>query len=80
MLEEMLSDAELVGEARANNIANFLFGFSRAFDGRVIQRRELNEQIFARVMEDKDFSAVLKDLLGKRMYEMVRAKSGRQHN
>jgi type I restriction enzyme R subunit len=68
----MLGDEELVGEAKANSVDNFLFGFGRAFDGRVIERRELNEQIFARVMEDKDFSAVLKDLLGKRMYEMVR--------
>jgi type I restriction enzyme, R subunit len=80
MLEEMLGDEQLVGEARANTVDNFLYGFGRAFDGRVIERRELNEQIFARVMEDKEFSAVLKELLGKRMYEMVRAPKSKPNN
>jgi type I restriction enzyme R subunit len=48
-------DEKIVEAARANNLANFSPIFDRMLDELFIDRMEGNEEIFSRVMTDKQF-------------------------
>jgi type I restriction enzyme R subunit len=71
-IREALSlDADLVAQAKANQLDNFRFGFEQAFESKVIERREANEEIFSRLMDDPEFMAAVKNLLVGEVYERI---------
>ena len=62
--------------AKANNEANFSAYFGRILDDLFIQRMEGNDEIFHRVMSDKQFRATAQDHLAREVYERVRGSRG----
>jgi type I restriction enzyme R subunit len=50
--EDMLLDETLGHQAVSNTMENFKYGFENMFMDTVIKRREMNENMFARIMDD----------------------------
>ena len=71
--EEMIRDEKLTGQAKINTIENFKFGFEELFITKLVDRMDQNKGIFDRMMEDKEFSRVVKDYLLKRVYKRLKA-------
>jgi type I restriction enzyme R subunit len=69
--EEMADDEHLQEQAQANTLANFKFGFDRRFEDKVVERREANEDLFNRILEDKDFGDAVRDYLLRKVYERL---------
>ena len=65
-------DEKIVEAAKANSEANFSAYFGRVLDDLFIQRMDGNEEIFNRVMSDKQFRAVAQDHLTQEVYRRVR--------
>jgi type I restriction enzyme R subunit len=65
-------DEKIVEAAKANTEANFSAFFARVLDDLFIQRMEGNDEIFARVMSDKQFRAAAQDHLAREVYERLR--------
>ena len=65
-------DEKVVEAAKANNEANFSAYFGRILDDLFIQRMEGNDEIFHRVMSDKQFRAAAQENLAREVYSRVR--------
>lgn len=65
-------DDRIVEAAKANTEANFSAFFSRVLDDLFIQRMEGNDEIFNRVMSDKQFRTAAQEHLAREVYERVR--------
>lgn len=65
-------DEKIVEAAKANNEANFSAYFSRVLDDLFIQRMEGNDEIFNRVMSDKQFRAAAQEHLAREVYDRIR--------
>jgi type I restriction enzyme R subunit len=65
-------DDKVVEAAMANNEANFAAYFGRILDDLFIQRMEGNDEIFHRVMSDKQFRAAAQDQIAREVYERIR--------
>ena len=64
-------DEKIVEAARANTKANFSAFFDRILDDLFIQRMEGNEEIFNRVMNDKEFRKIAQEQLAQEIYERI---------
>lgn len=71
--EEAFADPQLVEAAHANEIENFRFVWDRTLQGIFIDRMDLNEEFFARFMNDPEFHRVLSALLMRDVYDRIRA-------
>ncbi|MBS1066455.1 type I restriction endonuclease subunit R [Gluconobacter kondonii] len=69
-------DEKVVEAAKANTETNFSAFFGRILDDLFIQRMEGNDEIFNRVMSDKQFRNAAQEHLAREVYERIR--SGRQ--
>lgn len=67
-----LSFFAFVEAAKANSEANFSAFFGRVLDDLFIQRMEGNDEIFNRVMSDKQFRTAAQDQLAREIYDRVR--------
>lgn len=65
-------DEKIVEAARANNLNNFSSFLERMLDELFIERMEGNEDIFSRVMTDKDFRSAAHDHLAEEIFKRVR--------
>jgi type I restriction enzyme R subunit len=72
--ETWLSDPEVAAQARNNTIENFRLVFDRMFMDTVVTRMDDNEAIFKRILDDEEFSEVLKDLYAGRVYRRARER------
>jgi type I restriction enzyme, R subunit len=63
---------KVVEAVRANSLPNFSAYFGRILDDLFIQRMEGNDEIFHRVMSDKQFRTAAQDHLAREVYERVR--------
>ena len=66
--EDMVADTQLAAQARSNPIDTFKLGFDKAAQDKFISRMDQNQEIFARIMDDKEFSTLVMDYLLKRVY------------
>lgn len=66
-LNEEISEA-----AKANNFSNFSEYFDKILDELFIARMEGNEEIFSRVMTDKEFRAAAHDHLAQEIFHRIR--------
>lgn len=66
--EDMVADLKLAAQAKSNTIDNFKFGFKEAALDKFINRMDQNQDIFARMMDDQDFSGLVMDYLLKKVY------------
>lgn len=65
-------DDKIVEAAKANNLANFSSYLERMLDELFIDRMEGNEEIFARVMTDKEFRSAAHEHLALEIFRRVR--------
>ncbi len=66
-------DEKVVEAAKANTEANFSAFFGRILDDLFIQRMEGNDEIFNRVMNDKQFRSAAQGHLAREVYERIRS-------
>ena len=69
------NNEKIVEAAQANNLPNFSAFFGRILDDLFIQRMEGNDEIFNRVMSDKQFRTAAQDHLAREVYERIRNAS-----
>lgn len=69
-------DEKIIEAARANNLANFSSYLERMLDELFIDRMDGNEEIFSRVMTDKEFRAVAHEHLAREIFKRAREKNG----
>ena len=69
-----IHNERIVEAAKANSLANFATFFGKVLDDLFIQRMEGNDEIFARVMSDKQFRSAAHDHLAKEVFEQIRGK------
>ncbi len=65
-------DDKIVEAAKANNLANFSSYLERMLDELFIDRMEGNEEIFSRVMTDKEFRSAAHEHLALEIFRRVR--------
>jgi type I restriction enzyme R subunit len=67
-------DEDIAEAARANNFANFSAYFDKILDELFIARMEGNEDIFSRVMADKEFRSAAHGHLAHEIFQRIRDK------
>jgi type I restriction enzyme R subunit len=72
--EDMVLDEKLSEQAKNNPIENFKFGFDDMFMDKLIGRMEQNQDIFTKMMDDKEFGGLVKGYMLKKVYERLSAK------
>ncbi|MGD2087425.1 MAG: DEAD/DEAH box helicase family protein [Candidatus Aminicenantes bacterium] len=72
--EDMLLDETLGHQAMSNTIENFKYGFENMFMDTVIKRREMNENMFARIMDDTGIREFVMSHLLPWVYRRLRRK------
>lgn len=71
--EELVVHGGLKEQAQNNPIENFKFGFEELFLDKLIARMEQNQDIFTKMMDDKEFGDVVKGYMLKKVYERLNA-------
>lgn len=66
--ESLLQDETLAQQAKSNPIQNFKYGFDEIFLSKLIERMDVNQDIFEKIMNDQDFGAAVQDWLLKKVY------------
>lgn len=74
IIEAALSVDELQQAAQANSIDKFQLLFRQVLESLIIERMEMNEDLFARFMNEADFQAVIAAGLGQKVYERIPKK------
>jgi len=69
---ELVNDEGLSQQAKSNSIDNFKFGFDDIFMDKLISRMEQNQDIFAKMMDDKEFGGLVRNYMLKKVYERLR--------
>jgi type I restriction enzyme, R subunit len=70
--EEMAANTKLQEQAQSNTIENFKYGFEDAFIASLIKRMDQNQEIFTKIMDDEEFSKVVKNLMLEKVYSRLR--------
>lgn len=69
--EELVADENLSQQAKSNTMGNFKYGFEDVFLTKLIERMDTNQEIFAKIMDDKAFGDVVKDWMLKKVYQRL---------
>ena len=64
-------DKKLAEQAKNNPIENFKFGFDDIFMDALISRMEQNQDIFGKMMDDKEFGGLVKGYMLKKVYDRL---------
>jgi type I restriction enzyme R subunit len=67
-----LADEHLVDQARANPLDNFRLVFADKFISTMVSRMDDNEDLFKRVLDDRDFQAVVMEHYLRRVFDRAR--------
>lgn len=67
--EELYADDKLRQQAQANSIENFKFGFDDIYMDKAISRMEQNQDIFSKMMDDKEFGGLVRDYMLRKVYD-----------
>ena len=68
-------DEKILEAPKANNLVNFSSYLERMLDELFIDRMEGNEEIFSRVMTDKDFRSAAHEHLAREIFNRVNRKN-----
>ncbi|MDB5287341.1 MAG: restriction endonuclease subunit [Mucilaginibacter sp.] len=68
---ELVADKKLSLQAKSNTIENFKFGFDDIFMDKLISRMEQNQDIFSKMMDDKEFGGLVKNYMLKKVYNSL---------
>lgn len=69
--EALIQDQALFQQAKSNSIQNFKYGFDDAFLTKLIERMDLNQDIFTKVIDDKEFGEAVKDWMLRKVYDRL---------
>ncbi len=68
---ELMEDETLQAQARVNKIDTFKFAFHDKFIDKLVGRVEQNQEIYEKIMEDKAFGDLVKELMMKKIYKAL---------
>ncbi len=68
---ELMDDETLLTQAKVNKIDTFKFAFEDKFIDILIGRIDQNQEIFEKILEDKAFGDLVKQLMMKRIYRRM---------
>jgi type I restriction enzyme R subunit len=68
---ELLEDETLQTQARVNKMDTFKFAFDDKFIDKLIGRMDQNQEIFEKILEDKVFGDLVKELMMKKIYKKL---------
>ena len=68
---ELMDDETLQTQARVNKIDTFKFAFDDKFIDKLIGRMDQNQEIFEKILEDKAFGDLVKELMMKKIYKKL---------
>jgi len=69
--EDMVRDEKLAEQAKNNPIENFKFRFDDIFMDALISRMEQNQDIFGKMMDNKEFGGLVKGYMLKKVYNRL---------
>ncbi|GFE71898.1 type I restriction endonuclease subunit R [Chroococcus sp. FPU101] len=69
--EALVQDQVLSQQAKSNSIQNFRYGFEEIFLTKLIERMDLNQDIFAKIIDDKEFGSAVKDWILEKVYHRL---------
>jgi type I restriction enzyme, R subunit len=68
---ELMEDETLQTQARVNKIDTFKFAFNDKFIDKLIGRMDQNQEIFEKILEDKLFGDLVKELMMRKIYKKL---------
>lgn len=68
---ELMEDEKLQKQAKANKMDTFKYAFEDMFMTKLIGRMDQNQDIFEKILEDKMFGALVKELMMKKIYRKM---------
>jgi type I restriction enzyme R subunit len=68
---ELLMDNTLQTQAKVNKIDTFKFAFEDQFVNKLFERMEQNQEIFEKILDDKDFGDVVREIMMKSIYRKL---------
>lgn len=68
---ELLEDEKLQTQAKANKLDTFKYAFEDMFMNKLIGRMDQNQEIFEKILEDKMFGDLVKELMMKKIYRKM---------
>ena len=74
--EVWLSNSDILAQARNNDFDNFLLVFQRLFLDTVINRMDVNDEIFQRILNDANFKELLLEWYARQVFSKAN-KSGK---
>ena len=66
-----MEDETLQTQARVNKIDTFKFAFNDKFIDTLISRMDQNQEIFEKILEDKMFGDLVKELMMKKIFKKM---------
>jgi type I restriction enzyme R subunit len=72
VIEDMVADEKLSVQAKSNTIDNFKFGFDEVYLDKWIGRMDQNQDIFTKIMDDKEFGSLVRNYMLKKVYERLK--------
>jgi type I restriction enzyme R subunit len=71
--EELIKDETLQTQAKVNKLDTFKFAFEDKFLNKLIDRMDQNQDIFEKILENKAFGNLVKELMMKSVYAKLNA-------
>ena len=68
---ELINDEKLISQAKNNTIDNFKYGFEDSFIQKLLERMEQNQDIFNKLLDDKEFGDVVKAWMLEKVYRRI---------
>ncbi|MGN7820536.1 type I restriction endonuclease subunit R [Chitinophaga sp. 22536] len=68
---ELMEDTTLQTQAKVNKLDTFKFAFNDKFIDKLIGRMDQNQEIFEKILEDKVFGDLVKELMMKKIYKKL---------
>ena len=68
---ELIQDEKLQTQAKANKIDTFKYAFEDMFLNKLIERMDQNQDIFDKIIENKSFGNLVKELMLKKVYSKI---------
>jgi type I restriction enzyme R subunit len=68
---ELIQDETLQIQAKANKIDTFKYAFEDTFLKKIIERMDQNQDIFDKIIENKSFGSLVKELMMQKVYHKI---------
>ena len=68
---ELIQDETLQTQAKVNKIDTFKYAFEELFISKLVDRMDQNHEIFEKILEDKAFGSLVKEIMLKKVYKRL---------